>query len=49
MNTKFGVSHQRGGYSIFNTDNEYIGHMESDSNEGFNLFDIDNNWIGIVK
>jgi len=46
--TKFGVGHQNNGYSIFNNDKTYIGHLETNSNNGYNLFDSSQDWIGFL-
>ena len=50
LNTKFGVKHSGDGFVIFNRfNNEWIGHLESDSSEGFNYFDLSNKWVGFIR
>jgi len=48
-NIMFGVAHFKNGFALFDLENEFIGHLESDSKGGFNQFDLDNNWIASVK
>ena len=45
----FGVRHTQNGYALFNLDNNYIGHFESDSQNGYNQFDEKNDWVAFVK
>ncbi|MBL0316801.1 MAG: hypothetical protein IPP69_13970 [Flavobacteriales bacterium] len=48
-NTRFGVKHNMSGYCIFNLSNQYIGHFESDSEQGYNEFSTSNSWTNIIK
>ena len=48
-NTRFGVKHDQQGYVLFDLNQNYIGHLESDSQNGFNEFGINNEWKGIIK
>jgi hypothetical protein len=43
------VKHGNNGYALFDLNNNWIGHFESDSANGFNEFNLNNNWIRIVK
>jgi mRNA-degrading endonuclease RelE of RelBE toxin-antitoxin system len=47
--SKLAIYHSLNGYVVFDKNNKWIGHMESDNSNGFNYFDLENNWIGIVK
>lgn len=47
-NIKFGVKHSNAGFVVFNTQNNWVGHIESNGSKGFNSFDLQNHWTGIV-
>lgn len=48
-NTMFGVAHVKNGFVLFDLNNEFIGHLESDSQNGYNQFDLNNDWTAFVK
>lgn len=48
-NSCFGVAHSAGGYCLFTSENIFIGHLESDSQQGYNKFDETSTWLGFIK
>lgn len=48
INDRIGIRHPQNGFSIFNMQMRYVGHFESNSQNGYNQFDSNNNWIGTV-
>jgi len=48
-NTRFGIKHDQKGYALFDLKLNYIGHLESDSQNGFNEFGHNNEWRCIIK
>jgi hypothetical protein len=48
-NVGFGVRHSQNGFLIFNSNNMFEFHWESDSQTGYNEFDLNNKWTGIIK
>ncbi len=46
--TGFGVKNGIGGYTLFDSTNEWIGQLVPDKQGGFLRFDTNNDWVGIV-
>ncbi len=48
VNTRIGIKHQNNGYVLFDLNMQFIGHLESNSQNGYNEFDKNNNWTKFI-
>ena len=48
INTRFGTKHTQNGFVLFDHNNNFMGHLEANSQNGFNEFNATNSWIKFV-